>query len=121
MASKREAAVDFLKLASSGRVREAYDRHISAGFRHHNPWFAGDRASLLKGMEENAARSPDKSFEVKLVLEDGDLVATYSNVKTADADIAVVHIFRFEKGKIAEMWDLGQQIPAGMKNENGMF
>ncbi len=119
--SKREMAVGFLSLASSGRVREAYERFVAAGFRHHNPYFAGDRASLMKGMEETAARNPDKSFEVKITLEDGDLVAAYSNVKMATADIAVVHIFRFERGKIAELWDVGQQVPADMKNENGMF
>ena len=34
---------------------------------------------------------------------------------------AVVHFFRFEKGRIAEMWDVGQEIPSDSPNENGMF
>ena len=29
-------------------------------------------------MEDNAARNPDKKLEIKLTLEDIDLVATYS-------------------------------------------
>jgi predicted SnoaL-like aldol condensation-catalyzing enzyme len=30
-------------------------------------------------------------------------------------------IFRFDGNHIIEMWDLGQQIPDNMPNENGMF
>jgi predicted SnoaL-like aldol condensation-catalyzing enzyme len=35
--------------------------------------------------------------------------------------IAVVHIFRFENGKIAELWDVGQAVPDGAVNEHSMF
>ncbi len=49
------------------------------------------------------------------------MVATYSSVKMTGLEIAVAHILRFEGGKIAEMWDVGQQVPKGMVNENGMF
>ena len=35
--------------------------------------------------------------------------------------MAVVHIFRFEGGRIAELWDLGMPIPEDSVNENGMF
>jgi predicted SnoaL-like aldol condensation-catalyzing enzyme len=34
---------------------------------------------------------------------------------------AVVHIVRFDGEKIAEMWDVGQAVPADSPNENGMF
>ena len=32
-----------------------------------------------------------------------------------------VHIFRFEQGRIAELWDLAQPISTDSPNENGMF
>ncbi|MCF4614399.1 hypothetical protein L1Y69_11750, partial [Acinetobacter baumannii] len=35
--------------------------------------------------------------------------------------LAVVHICRFENGKIAEFWDIGQIQPDPLVNENGMF
>ncbi|MFI7966545.1 nuclear transport factor 2 family protein, partial [Acinetobacter baumannii] len=35
--------------------------------------------------------------------------------------LAVAHICRFEKGKIAEFWDIGQVQPDPLVNENGMF
>ncbi len=74
-------------------------------------------------MEENAKQMAGKVFEVKRALEDGDLVAVHSHVKPTPASLgfAVMHIFRFEYNKIAELWDFGQEVPADMINENGMF
>ncbi len=121
--SHREIAMSFLKLAASGKVREAYGKYFGPNFRHHNAYFPGDRESLMHAMEENAAKVPDKKLEVKMSLEDGDLVATFSHVlhPAGDVDIAVVHIFRFEGNFIVEMWDVGQAIPRDSPNENGMF
>ena len=97
--SKKNIATDFLKLASSGKVREAYEKYVSLDFKHHNAYFKGDRQSLLEAMEEASVKSPNKSIEIVRVLEDGDLVATHSRVLRADQnapEIAVVHIFRFK-------------------------
>lgn len=119
----KEVAIEFLRLASAGRVDEAYVQYVAPGFRHHNAYFRGDAASLRAGMAENAAQFPDKTCEVKQALEDGARVATLSHVrlKPGDRGIAVAHIFRFEDGRIAELWDLGQPVPEEIVNENGMF
>jgi predicted SnoaL-like aldol condensation-catalyzing enzyme len=36
-------------------------------------------------------------------------------------EIVVIHIFRFEHDRIAELWDVGQPISKDSPNENGMF
>lgn len=121
--SQREIAVSFLKLVASGKVREAYDQFVSPDFRHHNFFFRGDRQSLLIAMEENAVKNPHKKLEIKRTLEDEDLVATYSHIQQNPEDLgaAVIHIFRFEEGKIVELWDVGQAIPENSPNQNGIF
>jgi predicted SnoaL-like aldol condensation-catalyzing enzyme len=121
--SKKDIAIAFLQLASAGKVHEAYDRYVHPRFRHHNPYFKGDRASLLKGMEENAAQFPDKELEVVRALEDGDLVAVHGKVrlKLDFPEVALIHIFRFEDGLIIEEWETGQEVPKESLNENGMF
>jgi predicted SnoaL-like aldol condensation-catalyzing enzyme len=121
--SRKEAAIDFLTLAASGRVRDAYRRHVGPGFRHHNPCFRGDAASLMEAMEQNAMQNPDKVLEVQCALQDGDRVAVFSRVrqKPGDAGGAVVHIFRFDADRIVELWDIGQAVPEKSINENGMF
>lgn len=119
----KQIAVDFLKAAASGHVREAYERYISPGFHHHNPYFPGDAASLMQGMEENGKEFPNKSLEVHRVLEDGNDVAVFGHVKHTPEEhgFALVHIFRFEGDRIAELWDIGQEVPAESVNQYGMF
>ena len=123
MTSRADIATSFLRMCARGEVRDAYDRYVSQDFVHHNAWFAGDRESLLRAMEESAAKEPNKSFEVRQVIDGGDKVAVLSHLKRADAGLeyAVVHIARIVDGKIAELWDLGQEIPKDSPNELGMF
>ena len=123
MASNKDAAVTFLKLAASGEVREAYSRFVGPEFRHHNPFFEGSAESLSAGMEANARANPDKVFEVKRAIAEGDLVAVHSHVrqKPGEPGAAVVHIFRFKDGRIAELWDLGQAVPENSPNQYGIF
>ena len=122
--SRRESAVTFLTLASSGQVEGAYARFIAPEFIHHNPYFKGDRESLRSAMIEAHQTSPNKRFEVKRSFEDGDFVITHSLVvrgNPSDPDVAVVHIFRFKGDKVVELWDLGQLLSPDSPNENGPF
>lgn len=121
--SNKDAAVSFLKLAASGQVREAYSKFVGPGFRHHNPFFEGSAEALLAGMEENARQNPNKVLQVKRAIAEGELVVVHSHVqqKPGDLGAAVVHIFRFEKGRIAEIWDVGQPVPDKSPNQYGMF
>jgi predicted SnoaL-like aldol condensation-catalyzing enzyme len=122
--SHKHAAVDFLELAASGKVDEAYRRYVGPGFRHHNPFFPGDAGSLMRGMRENALANPGKVCEVKMALEEADRVAVFSHVRQHpdDRGAAVVHIFRFDDdGRIVEFWDVGQPLPEQSANDNGMF
>ena len=120
--TKKEIAVEFLKLASSGRVREAYETYVHPDFKHHNAYFKGDRESLLVAMEEAHKETPNKFLEVKHSLEDDGLVAVHSHVRQENGtDITVVHIFRFEEAQIIELWDIGIPIPKESPNENGAF
>jgi predicted SnoaL-like aldol condensation-catalyzing enzyme len=121
--SHKDAAVDFMRLVASGNVREAYRKHVAPGFRHHNPFFKGDAESLMAAMAENAAQNPEKILEIQRALQEDDLVAVHSRVrqKPGDRGGALVHVFRFEGNRIAELWDVGQAVPENCPNEHGMF
>jgi predicted SnoaL-like aldol condensation-catalyzing enzyme len=122
--TRKDAAVKFLTMASSGDVDDAYARFIAPRFIHHNQYFKGDRESLRSAMAEAHKTSPNMLFDVKRVFEDGDYVITHSRVvrgNPGEPDIAVVHIFRFEGDKVAELWDLGQLLSKESPNENGAF
>jgi predicted SnoaL-like aldol condensation-catalyzing enzyme len=119
----KDAAVSFLQMTAAGQVEQAFERYTAPQFRHHNPHFAGDAASIKAGMLENAARFPDMAFEVQRAIADGDLVAVHSRARMQPGapDIAIAHILRFEGERIVEMWDIGQVQPDPMPNEFGMF
>ena len=118
----KKIATSFLNLASSGKVREAYEKYVHSDFSHHNVYFKGDRESLLTGMEENAREFPDKKYETMHALEDGELVAVHGRVTlTPDLVFAVIHIFRFEDNKIIESWEASQKMLKDSTNENGLF
>ena len=121
--SNKTAAIAFLELASSGKVHDAYSKFVGAEFKHHNPFFEGSAESLMAGMEENARQNPDKVLEVKRAIAEGDFVAVHSYVRQKPGDLgaAVVHIFRFQNGRIVELWDLGQPLQENSQNQYGMF
>lgn len=122
--SPKEMAIAFLQKAGSGEVGAAYEKFIAPHFIHHNQYFKGDRESLLAAMEAAHRKSPNKSIEVRQAFVDGDTVITHSRVvrqNPGEPDVAAVHIFRFENGRVAEMWDLGQLIEQDSPNENGVF
>jgi len=121
--TRKETALAFLRLTARGEVDEAFARHAAPGFRHHNPYFAADAATLKTGMKENAARFPHMVFEVQRALAEGPLVAVHSRAQLEQGgiELAVVHILRFEGDRIAEMWDIAQAAPVPMANRDGMF
>ena len=118
-----ESAVQFLELASSGEVDEAYQRFTSRTGRHHDPHFAAGFDALKAGMKENSERFPRKQLTIKHVVGEGNLVAVHSHVvlEPGDLGVATMHLFRFEAGKIVELWDFTQPIPADSPNSHGAF
>lgn len=121
--SKKDLAASFLQLASSGNARQAFRKYIHPQFRHHNPYFKGDRESLMTGMEESALQFPKKVFDVVRTLEDGDFVIVHGKVRLNPdtPEIALIHIFRFDGDLIIEEWEAAQEVPQESPNENGMF
>lgn len=119
----KDIAVDFLKLSAAGHADTAFDRYAGANFRHHNPHFRGDAHALCDAMQANAAQNPGKVLQVQRALQDEQEVAVFSRVDmgAGGPTVAVVHIFRFEGDRIAELWDIGQPVPVDSPNENGMF
>ncbi|RZA04249.1 MAG: nuclear transport factor 2 family protein [Moraxellaceae bacterium] len=118
-----DKAKDFLAQCASGNIKSAYEHYVAKDFKHHNPYFNGDAQSLLKGMEENALKNPDKIIEFMRCALNDNCVFVHSKIQMgkAGAVISVVHIFRFEADLIVELWDIGQMVPDAMQNQFGMF
>jgi len=120
---RKQTAVHFLELVVAGRIEESFMKHVDMLGKHHNPFFPAGFPALQKAMIENHVQYPNKQLIIKNVLGDGDLVAVHSHVvlQPGDKGIAVVHIFRFQRGKIVELWDCGQPLPVDSPNQDGAF
>jgi predicted SnoaL-like aldol condensation-catalyzing enzyme len=121
--SNRECALKFLRLVVARKIREAYATCVAPDMQHHNTAFAGDAMCLEKAMKESHSLHPDTVIDIKRTLEEGDLVAVHSHLRLRmeEPGFAVVHIFRFDGGRIVEMWDIVQAVPTDSPNKNGMF
>ena len=119
---RRAVALTFLKHARAGQRAEA-ERLLAPGARHHNPYFAAGMPALLDATEAAAKSAPDRTFEVKRVIAGDDSVVVHSHMRQrpGESGVSVVHIFRFDGDRIAEMWDVGQPVPADNPNSDGMF
>jgi predicted SnoaL-like aldol condensation-catalyzing enzyme len=123
MTGQKELAVGFLKLVVDGKIQEAYAKYVSPDFRHHNPFYDSTAEGLMKGMEESEKLFPNKSFETRTIVSENDLVVVHSHVrlKEGEMEFVTVHIFKFQRGLIYELWDIAQQIPSDSPNKLGMF
>ena len=119
---RKAAAEQFLKLACSD-VERAYAELVAPGFRHHNVFFQESAAALKQGMADNLRQFPQKQLDVKRSVEEGDYVVVMSHVRLEPntPGYSLMHMFRFEGDRIAEVWDVAQEIPADSPNQLGPF
>lgn len=117
----KEIAEKFLKLVVAGKIDEAYEKYVDMNGKHHNVYYPAGFSTLKEAMKENHKQFPDKVFEIKNTVAGDNLVAVHSKIIIGEKEIAVVHLFRFEAGKIIEMWDIGQEIPRELSNKDGAF
>lgn len=120
--TRKAAAEQFLTMVCTD-VERAYAQFAAPGFRHHNVHFKGSASALKAGMIENLRQYPAKKLDVKRSVEEGDFVVVMSHVRLEPntPGYSLMHMFRFEGDRIAELWDVAQEIPANPANENGPF
>lgn len=119
----KQAAISFLELVVTGKIDEAYETYVDMSGKHHNAYFGAGFTSLREAMKANHVETPGKQFIIKHVVAENDLVAVHSHLtfKADEPGMIVVHLLRFDNGKIVELWDLGQQIPVDIPNTDGVF
>ncbi|MCA8057360.1 MULTISPECIES: nuclear transport factor 2 family protein [Burkholderia cepacia complex] len=92
------------------------DRYIQ-----HNPRLPDGIAGLRPWAEGEAARGAQVKFYRLMV--DQDLVFVHACVYRwpGDRGMAVADLFRLENGRLAEHWDVWQDVPEDCANANTMF
>jgi predicted SnoaL-like aldol condensation-catalyzing enzyme len=105
------------------KPEEAVAKFLGPTYRQHNPG-AGDGAeAFIAFVRGFTGAFPDLHFDFKRFIAEGDLVVVHSQLvrKPGDRGMAVIDIFRIEKDRIVEHWDVLQEIPEKSANHNTMF
>lgn len=99
------------------------DSLTSPKYIQHSPGFTDGREAFKAGVQGFLKEFPESRAEIKHIGADGDLVFIHNHItlKAGDRGQAAVDIFRVKDGKIAEHWDVIQDIPEKAENNNTMF
>ena len=105
------------------KVKEGFDKYVGDKYIQHNPIAADGKEAAVEVLGKALVALPGWSYEFKHAYVDGNIVVLHSHVrmKPDDRGMAVVDIFRLEKGKIVEHWDVLQIVPETSANDNTMF
>lgn len=99
----------------------AADQYIVENYIQHNPMVADGREALKTALSEWFKNAPKEKIDIQRMGADGDLVFIHTRSKRGDKTMSVIDIFRLEKGKIAEHWDVIQEVPPNAANDHPMF
>ena len=90
----------------------------------HNPNFADGLSGLLKGLEDMAKKGMEMKFTKNyMILGEGNFVLSVNEGYWSGNHVSFFDLFRMEKGKFVEHWDVIEPIkpPEEWKNKNGKF
>lgn len=93
-------------------------------YTQHNPNFADGLLGLLKGLEEMAKKGQEMKFTKNhMILGEGNFVLSVSEGNYNGEHVSFYDLFRINKGKFVEHWDVIEPIKSleEWKNQNGKF
>ncbi|CAB3845628.1 nuclear transport factor 2 family protein [Achromobacter piechaudii] len=122
--SNKEIVVAFFRMMFQDReIDEAVRLYVSPNYVQHNPYMRDGVGPMVDFFPPYFDQHPQAIVDIKRVIAEGDLVVIHNQWRDSPEDRgqAVVDIFRVDKGKIVEHWDVSQEIPENPANQNGMF
>ncbi|MBB1597941.1 polyketide cyclase [Achromobacter sp. UMC46] len=122
--SNKDIVTAFFRMMFQDReIDEAVRLYVSPEYVQHNPYMRDGVGPMVDFFPPYFDQHPQAIVEIKRVIAEGDLVVIHNQWRDSPEDRgqAIVDIFRVDKGKIVEHWDVSQEIPENPANQNGMF
>lgn len=119
----KQTVLAFYQAAINDKDHHAASKLLSHSYIQHNPRIADGLEGFREFVETLKADFPQLRAEVKRIFAEGDhVIAHVHGIRVPGGPgTAIIDIFGLEDGRIAEHWDVMQQIPDEARNQNGMF
>ncbi|MEP7239475.1 MAG: nuclear transport factor 2 family protein [Devosia sp.] len=102
----------------------ALDRYWADTYIQHNPYMSDGREAVKQALKQwGILDAPKQKISFLRVIAESDLVMTQiaqPGQKNGPPTV-IVDIFRVADGKIAEHWDVTQQVPNDATNQRSMY
>ncbi len=119
----KKLVMRFLNEFMIGHNIEVLDDLLGPKYTQHNPGLGHGKAALIKFFKDFWEIHPWPGYHLKRVIAENDLVAIHYHFQPDPNEdgYAIIDIFRIEDGKLAEHWDVCQEMPENSKNNSPMF
>jgi predicted SnoaL-like aldol condensation-catalyzing enzyme len=114
---------DFYNNVFFAKNASAAVNYLEQDYIQHNPNVPTGREAFINAFTQIFKQNPNFSTQIKKIYTDGDYVIVHSFSPIGLSGRAIVDIYRINNndGKIAEHWDVIQQIPSKSANNNTIF
>lgn len=119
-ANKKMVAEFYQELFGDKNIN-AIDKYIADNYIQHNPILPDGKDALKKGAAIWFKGAPKEKIDIQHLNADENLVYIHTRTKMGNKTVSVIDIFRIENGKIAEHWDVIQEVPEKSANPHPMF
>jgi predicted SnoaL-like aldol condensation-catalyzing enzyme len=120
-ASNKKMVADFYQSLFGDKNLAAIDQYIGDTYIQHNPSLPDGKDTLEKAFTVGFKGQPKDTVDVKHLGADGNFVYIHTKSKKGNKIYSIIDIYRLDNGKIAEHWDVIQEVPAKSANAHPMF
>jgi predicted SnoaL-like aldol condensation-catalyzing enzyme len=120
-ALNKKMIADFYQALFGDKNQAVIDQYVADTYIQHNPSLPDGREALKKGVAVWFKGQPKDTVDVRHLGADGNFVYIHTKSKMGNKTYSILDIFRLENGKIAEHWDIMQEVPAKSANAHPMF
>jgi predicted SnoaL-like aldol condensation-catalyzing enzyme len=119
----RRLVVEFYEKCIAERKPELVEKYVSPNYKQHSTLGADGVAGLKDFLTRRKQTLPESKPFVKRSFVDGDHVVlhVFAIRHPGDRGLAIIDLFRVENDRVAEHWDVIQEIPETLPHANGMF
>jgi len=119
--SNKKLVADMYQELFGDKNIEAINKYIADDYIQHNPSVADGKQALFDATRTWFRNSPKEKINIQHIGADKDLVFIHLKSRSGSRYISVIDIFRIKAGKIAEHWDVMQEVPDKAANKHPMF